>query len=274
MRQLGELRSEAVTARAAQQEAGLDDGLGLRIEFESFPEIELAFESLARERSGIELLNVRHHERRTYATVFVPDGKLTHFEGLIQDYLAEKRNRIGQFRDHKRLINAIRQIRAASLRALWTDAEEAFPTERERPLWWEVWLPIRQDRNATVDTFLRLVEAQDMRVALGELSFPERTVLHVLASVDQMQRSMLTLNSIAELRRAKETAEFFDSLPLEEQHEWLDDLLSRTSFAVDASEIAHVCLLDTGVSRGNPMLTNALAASDLHTVEPAVGRWR
>ena len=65
MRQLGELRSEAETARAAQQEAGLDDGLGLRIEFESFPEIELAFESLARERSGIELLNVRHHERRT-----------------------------------------------------------------------------------------------------------------------------------------------------------------------------------------------------------------
>ena len=271
MRQLRELRSEAETARAAQQEAGLDNGLGLRIEFESFPEIDLAFESLARERSGIELLNVRHHERRTYATAFVPDGKLTHFEGLIQDYLAEKRNRIGQFRDHKRLINAIRQIRAASLRALWTDAEEAFPTERERPLWWEVWLPIRQDRNATVDTFRTLAEAQDMRVAPGELSFPERTVLHVLASVDQMQQSMLTLNSIAELRRAKETAEFFDSLALEEQHERLADLLSRTSFAVDASEIAHVCLLDTGVSRGHPMLTNALAASDLHTVEPAWG---
>ena len=271
MRQLRELRSEAESARTAQQEVGLDDGLGLRIELESFPDIELAFESLARERSGIELFNVRHQENRTYATVFVPDGKLTHFEGLVEDYLAEKRDRIGRSRDHKRLINAIRRIRAASLRALWTDATEAFPTEEEGPIWWEVWLPIRQDRNATVDTFRRLAEGQDMRVAPGELSFPERMVLHVLASVDQMQRSVLTLNSIAELRRPKEAAEFFDSLSMEEQHEWLDDLLSRATFTEDGAEIAHVCLLDTGVNRGHPMLQNALAANDLHTVVPAWG---
>ena len=32
-----------------------------------------------------------------------------------------------------------------------------------------------------------------------------------------MRRSMLHTNSIAELRRPKETAEFFDSLPSEEQ---------------------------------------------------------
>ena len=216
MRQLGELRSEAETARSAQQDAGLDDGLGLRIEFESFHDIELAFESLARERSGIELLNVRHDERRTCATVFVLDRRLSHFERLIRDYLAEKRDRIRRSRDRKRLINAIREIRTASLRALWTDAEETFPTERE-PLWWEVWLPIRQDGNETVDTLRTLAEAQDMLVAPGELSFPERTVLQVLASVEQMQRSMLTLNSVAELRRPKETAEFFDSLPSEEQ---------------------------------------------------------
>ena len=55
MQQLDGLRSEAEPARAAQQETGIDDGLGLRIEFESFPDIELAFESLARERPGIEL---------------------------------------------------------------------------------------------------------------------------------------------------------------------------------------------------------------------------
>ncbi len=270
MRQLGELQSEAEAARVAQQDAGLEEGFGLRIEFESFPDIELAFESLARDRSGIELLNVRHHQGRTYATVFVPDGKLTHFQGLVEDYLAEKQDRIGRSLDHKRLINAIREIRAASLRALWTDLD-AFPSERERPIWWEVWLPIRRDRNETVGTFRNLAEAQDMRVAPGELSFPERTVLHVLASVEQMERSMLTLNSVAELRRAKETAEFFDSLPQEEQYEWIDDLLARTSFAEDAAEIAHVCILDTGVTRGHPMLRNALAANDLHTVEPAWG---
>ena len=44
----------AEVAREAQQAAGVDDGLDLRVEFEGFPDIGLAFERLARERSGIE----------------------------------------------------------------------------------------------------------------------------------------------------------------------------------------------------------------------------
>lgn len=112
-RQIDELRIEAAAASEAQREAGLEDGLGLQVEFESFPDTELAFESLARERQGIELLNVRQEENRTHATVFVPDGRLDHFEGLIRDYLSEKRDSIGRPRDNQRLIDAIRQIRAA-----------------------------------------------------------------------------------------------------------------------------------------------------------------
>ena len=90
-------------------------------------------------------------------------------------------------------------------------------------------------------------------------------------SAEQMQRSILTLNSIAELRKAKETADFFDSQPLEEQREWLDDLLARTQFSPDGDAVPYVCLLDTGVNRGHPLLAPALAIDDLHTIEPA---WR
>lgn len=270
-RQIGELRAEAESAREAQQAAGMEEGLGIQVEFESFPDIELAFESLARERSGIELLNVRHGEDRTRATVFVPDGKLAHFEGLVRDYLAEKRDGAGRARDNRRLIDAIRQIRAASLRALWTDDADAFPTSDEGSLWWEVWLPVRRERQAVVSAFRERAEAQEMRVAPGALTFPERTVLLTHASVEQMQRSMLTLNSISELRRAKETAEFFDSLPPEEQPEWLDDLLARTRYPASNSAVPHVCLLDTGLNRGHPLLAPALAAGDLHTVEPGWG---
>jgi len=270
--QLEALRTDAAAAREAQQAVGLEEGLGLQVEFESFPDIELAFESLARERSGIELLNVRHEGDRTHATVFVPDGKLDHFEGLVRDYLEEKRDKIGRPRDHKRLLNAIRAIRAAGLRELWTDRIEVFPSPDEGPFWWEVWLPVRGNRQATVDTFRGRAEAQEMRVAPGELAFPERTVLLTYATFEQMQRSMLTLNSIAELRRAKETAEFFDSLPPVEQAEWVDDLLNRTTFPDQGDEVPHVCLLDTGVNRGHPLLAPALDAGDLHTVEPGWGR--
>ena len=270
-RQIDELQIEAAAASEAQREAGLEDGLGLQVEFESFPDIELAFESLAREHQGIELLNVRQEEKRTHATVFVPDGRLNHFEGLIRDYLSEKRDSIGRPRDNQRLIDAIRQIRAASLRALWTDAADEFPVEDEGPLWWEVWLPVRKQREIVLASFRRLAAAQGMETAQGELRFPERSVLLVRASAAQMQNSILTLNSIAELRRPKETADFFDSLPAEEQRQWLEDLLARTRFTPDDNEVPHVCLLDTGVNRGHPLLAPVLSVDDLHTVEPAWG---
>ena len=103
------------------------------------------------------------------------------------------------------------------------------------------------------------------------LNFRERTVLMARASVRRMQRSMVTLNSIAELRRPKETADFFDSMERDEQADWLDDLLNRTRFAPEADDTPHACLLDSGVNRGHPLLAPALDAGDLHTVEPGWG---
>ena len=91
------------------------------------------------------------------------------------------------------------------------------------------------------------------------------------SSLEQMQGSILTLNSVAELRRAKETAEFFDSLRPEEQQEWLDELLARTQFPAAADEVPRVCLLDTGVNRGHSLLGPALDPGVLHTVEPGWG---
>ena len=275
-RQIGELRTVAESARDAQQAAGMEDGLGLQVEFESFPDIELAFESLAREHWGIELLNVRHEEERhekrsTFATVFVPDGKLDHFERLIRDYLEERRDKAGNRRDNQRLIDAIREIREASLRALWTDADDQFPAAADGAVWWEIWLPARRDQQATLAAFRERAQAQGIDISEGVLFFPERTVLMARASVGQMQRSIITLNSIAELRRPKETADFFDSLEREEQALWLDDLVGRARYADDADDVPYACLLDTGVNRGHRLLAPAVDANDLHTVEPGWG---
>lgn len=269
--QLEALSGEAARARDLQEAAGFEDGFGLQVEFESFPDVELAFESLARERSGIELLNVRHDDVLTYATVFVPDGKLPLFERLIRAYLEERRDKAGNLRDNQRLVDAIREIRAATVSALWTDDRDVFPVAKDETFWWEVWLPVRKDRSAIKDAFRSRALAQDIRVATGELEFPERTVVLAYASLEQMQRSMVTLNNIAELRRAKETAAFFDALRPEEQAAWLDELLARTQFPHPGENVPHVCLLDTGVNRGHPLLAPALDVVDLHTVEPGWG---
>ena len=270
LQQINDLLPSASEARQAQAAEGMEEGLGIQIEFESFPDIELAFESLARERSGIELLNVRNDLNVTRATVFVPDGKLDHFEGLVRDYLSEKTDSLGRARDNRRLLDAIQQIRTATLQALWTDDEE-LPTVEEGNLWWEVWVRSGRDWSTLLSEFRVRAETLDMRVAAGESVFPERAVLLVNASVEQMQRSLVLLNNIAELRRPKETAEFFASLEIQEQQEWLRELLSRTTFKPDSPSVPRVCLLDTGVNRGHNLLTQALDSSDLHTVEPAWG---
>lgn len=276
LQQLDALRPKIEQAHSQQESAGMDEGFGLQVEFESFPDIELAFESLAKERSGIELLNVRHEENRTMATIFVPDGKLHILENLVTAYLDEGKDRINEKKgtrkpSNQKLLDAIRNIRVASIKALWTDDPEVFPQSDEETFWWEVWLPVRGDRMAEVQRFTQLAEGLGFRVAPGKIEFPERTVLLIYGSRAKMQRSIMTLNSIAELRRAKETADFFDSLPPEEQPEWSDDLLQRLNLPEEGEDIPHVCILDTGVNRGHPLLSPALGNSDLHTIKPGWG---
>lgn len=271
MQDINRLREHAATIRQQQVLADIEDGNGIQVEFESYPDIELAFESLARDRLGIELLNVRRDEHRTLATVYIPDGRLNHFERMIGAYAEERRDQSGRRRDHSALFNTIQTIRSASLRALWTDDDQLFPANDDDVIWWEVWLPVRRDRSQVLDGFLSVIEAQNMQVADGQVTFPERTVLQVKGSAGQMKRSMMLLNSIAELRRVKETADFFDALNPDEQPEWTDELLGRTEFVAPDASTPYICILDTGINRGHPLLEHALTSSDLHAVDPAWG---
>ncbi len=214
----------------SQQQAGMASGFGLQIQFSSFPDVELAIQRL--DTSGFELRNVRHGEHHTYATVFVPDGKLDLFEQKIQSYLTENSKK-GEPRN-KALINTISEIRVAVFNSLWTDDETALPVSEQEAIWWEVWLPVLNDRAATNHNFRSIAEQIGFQLSPDELHFPERSVLLMYGTQQQIQQSIMLLNSIAELKRAKETAEFFDSLKPTDQREWIDDLLKHGYLTIDA----------------------------------------
>lgn len=269
LNQIETLKGVAAQAKQVQQEAGMESGYGIQVQFRSFEDVALVFESLPREKSGIELLNVRQAEHRTLATVFVPEGKFEHFEKLITEYLEEKTDRNGKPRDHKALLNTIEDIRCATMEALWTDSSEALPGNEDEAVWWEVWLPARGDRQSMLMQFRNIAERIGFQFGEGEIFFPERTVLLMNGTRRQIRQSMMLLNSVAELRRAKETAEFFDSLIPTEQREWVDELLQRT--VTRRGELPYVCILDTGVNNGHPLLSHSLHDNDLHTIEPASG---
>jgi hypothetical protein len=271
--QLAALKPVAAIAVAAQQQQGLEGGLGLQIQFVSQPDVELAFESLANSTKKIELLSVRKEGENTFANVFVPDGQLAHFEKYVTAYLEEKKNKNGDAIDHRPLLDTIASIRVAELRALWTDDPALLPADSAIAFWWEVWLPARglDQRENVVADFKKIAELAGCVVAPAQANFPERTVLLMYGSQEQFSTSVMTLNCVAELRKAKDTAEFFDGMNVDEQRQWVNDLMDRTQFAVDGDDVPYVCLLDSGVNRGHPLLAPLLAVGDLHTVEPAWG---
>lgn len=271
LQQLNKIKSIADDAKRLQTDAGIEEGLGLRLQFSSFPDLELAFEKLDRKQQSIELLNVKHENNITTAAVFVPDGKLVHLERLVLDYLQENtkpsKNHPGGRPKNQDLIETIQELHVATFQAIWTDDDSVLPESNTEQIWWEVWLPVMENRQRVLSQFREIAEGIDFELSETELEFPERTVLLMRGSQQQIQHSILLLNSIAELRRAKETAEFFDSLTPVEQRGWVDDLLARTWFPEQHSP--YICILDTGINRGHPLLQAALDANDQHANDPS-----
>ena len=76
----------------------------------------------------------------------------------------------------------------------------------------------------------------------------------------------MVLNCVAELRRAKDTAEFFEGLPALEQQLWVDDALRRLQVPSPEDNVPYICLLDSGINRGHAMLAPVLHQQDMHTV--------
>jgi len=268
--QLEALKPIADWAAASQQVMGLEGGVGLQIQFQSQPGIALAFESLANDTQHIELLSIRDEGEYTYANVFVPDGKLAHFEKYVTSYLEEE-SKTGKPR-HQALLDTIESIRAAELRALWTDDPALLPQNPDEAFWWEVWLPERGNPELVVEDFRKLASAVGCTVSTSRVDFPERTVVMMHGSERQFSQTVMTLNCVAELRRAKETAELFDGMNTEVQQDWKDELLARTTFPVHTDNVPRVCLLDSGINRGHPLLAPVLTSDDLHTVELAWGK--
>jgi len=265
--QLQQIQTDQQTLKSEASTYPLESVIGIQIAFESFPDIALAVESLANETHKIELLNVIHRNNTTFATVFVPEGKLSAFEKKLHDYLSEKKNKNGGAMDNRPLIDAIRSFRVAALEALWTDDLDQLPDDTEQGFWWEVWLPVRGNRQGVIHDFTLLANTIGIEVSPQSLRFPENSVLLAKGNRRQFSQTSLLLNNISELRRAKETATFFDEMPANQQQEWADELLNRTSFSEVTDTTPYVCILDTGVNIGHPLLNSVIANEDQFSLD-------
>ena len=243
---------------------------GLYVEFESQPDIELKLESLEARNRGIETVAVRHIRREPddhtvqLATVFVPDGKLSHFFKRFQQYTEEKTKKGEPC--HKEMVDRIATLRKAKLRALWTDATEVYPDDTD-VIWWEVWL--RRNDGNELQRLLEFADQSDLVVGEHRLGFDDRIVILVKGKTGQLSASLDVLNDLAEVRKAKESSAFFVDISPGEQAEWLDDLKQRVTAAT--ANAPAVCILDTGITSGHPLLSDHIVPADAMAVDPSWG---
>lgn len=89
------------------------------------------------------------------------------------------------------------------------------------------------------------------------------------ADSSQLKELIEECPNISEIRKAPETVQFFLGLTPAEQSEWVKELMSRTIYATN-SEVA-VCVLDSGVNNGHPLIHPILSDKDCMTYNPIWG---
>ena len=109
---LNEVRAAAEAAARDPEEP--DDGIGIQVEFQSFPDIDLAFESLSRENQGIELRNVRHRDETTYAPIplssHTPNGSDMRPVSCVRWNPHEERGTVSSVPQEATLVVVVREL--------------------------------------------------------------------------------------------------------------------------------------------------------------------
>jgi hypothetical protein len=240
----------------------------ITVEFESRPDVDLNVPSLEARRSGIEVLSVREQvgddgRKRQLASVRIPEGKVSHFIKQFERYSRETPKAKGEHR-HEDLYDRVGAIHLATLRSFWTDPPDAYPIPGQS-IWWEIWLRHAAD-DAAYLRFVAFARERQIPPLSRRLVFDDRVVVLAFATAEALAASNALLSDLAELRRAHEVTGFFEGLSTADQADWIRAMLPALTPAPPNAPA--VCVLDTGVNRGHPLLSPVIWASDVHTADP------
>ncbi len=279
LRQLDALRQADAAERQTRTARGLSTDYGIAVEFASGPGFKLETGRLERRSQGIELLNIREQtvvqpdgstRVEEFATVRVPSGKLEVFESLIAQYRDEPTKQGGDVPKHQPLVASIDDIRQAAFEAFWTAPTDIPATGQNVP--WEAWLRAgesEEERTEILNRFRAAAEAAGVRLIGRPLDLPESTIHLLQATREQLQGSVGLLDCLCELRAPAVGVAEFDELTPEVQRQFVDDTAAQ--LVPPSADAPAVCLLDTGLNDGHPLLAPVVAPNGLHTYLPAWG---
>lgn len=259
------------------------------VDFVSEWGFELKFESLDQDKydPDFQILNIREEKRtvgvdseesRYHATLVMTKGGIGQFVKKVEKYITENGRTRGEDNGKPKnyaLVNNIHNIQLATLKSFWTDEPEIPFPEVGESIWWEVWFRRNRD-DENINRVLQNLSAVEVQIGQSELLFAEHRVRLVKGTAAQLARSLLLLDSLAELRKPQEIADFLshkdDSNSAAGHTEWLEDLGQRTQATFNENSVL-VCLLDSGVNNEHPLLKPFLPDAHLYTYNEAWGTY-
>jgi len=246
----------------SKQIAAIKNKDGVCLEFFGHKGSALIFKSLENTASGIRLRNVKEDNDTIHATVFIPKGKESYFFKRLDAY-ADTVNQEKQ--KNQDLVNSIEKIKLAVVESFWIGKKNDIP--KEVPLWCEIWIQTDKDEEIIESIFTNICMELQISVSSKSILFPERLIKLIKANKKQLAGIISCFPQVAELRRMEEPVSFFDDdLSGTEKREFIDDLLKRTNFELADTSI---CILDTGVTAGHPLLRPAIEDDCVQAVNPA-----
>lgn len=264
------------------KEINLPEGIvrddAIYVEFISDYDFELAFDSLHSDATNpkFQLLSIKKETTeegsRYRVNVMLTEGGISHFITKVNEYITENTKHKGketQTPKNNKLISNIESIQLATLEAFWTEPNEnPFPA-RDEEIWWEVWFRKKNGVKPAseydkITEQLKLVNAQ---ISSQELIFPEHFIKLVKASPLQLSESLFLLDNLAELRKPKETADFFTSLNMFEKEDAVNELQNRIEDHTNENSVA-ICILDSGVQNQHPLLSSFIPQNNLYSYKP------
>ncbi len=264
------------------KEVNLPDGVvrddAIYVEFISDYNFEPAFDSLDSddEKSKFKLLNIKkestEEDFRYRVNVMLTEGGISHFLTKVNEYITENTKYKGketQTPKNNRLISNIETIQLATLKAFWTEPDEnPFPDEN-KVVWWEVWFRKKQgiEPSSEYNKIKSQLELVNALISDQVLIFPEHFIKLVKASPRQLSESLFLLDNLAELRKPKETADFFKNLSITEKEDAVKELQSRIENNMHENSIA-ICILDSGVQNQHPLLSEFIPNKNLFSYKP------
>lgn len=264
---LGKKLQDAFAADVDRRAHAVADRHGIYIEFVGSKNRDLTTKSLEDVRQGVRLLNVRQEDGVTRATVFIPFGKERFFLDRVKAYGDPRQvTKTGKPR-HETLVSSIEDIHLAIVDSLWTGSDGERPADHKQ--WLEVWLRTDQDEDgSSFKAYSALLDALRIEHKSTFILFPERMVTLVFANNSDLISLLNSYDGLAEIKEAPLASSFFSNLEAFEQREWIDNLLSRASFVFGK---ASVCILDTGINSGHPLLSPAVDEDVVLTYDDALG---